>query len=696
MPSVAQSVLAGINTGVAVKPPCVAVSTVNLTLSGEQTVGGVACTDGDRVLVRAQTDTTENGIYDCSTGQWQRSLDFDGNNDVVKGTLVLTSDTAGIAYFVSSPTPIIDTDPISFTASTLVVTSGTVNALLTQAGVGAALNPISSLETGASVTPSDYAYPVLARARYATAANWSAVYNRVATVGTLAATYDIAYRVDHALHPSITNSIVGWGSYNDSLMTGTLGYRNTVMGVQALAGNSASTLAGGSNCAFGFQSQQMSVDTSGNCTFGTETGKVMTGVVSAHNNAFGHQGLNQLTSGTQNNAFGYRALFSITSGNNNTAIGESTLQTITSGSQNTAIGMQALYSKTSGSDSTAVGAQALFSETTAVGNTAVGNKAGFSIVSAGGNSIFGYLAASAAALGINNSIFGYEAGKAINAGTYNACFGYWAGLAITSGGSNCLFGQQSGKAITTASENICIGPNSGVSIVATDRSVFVGSTSGNNLNGANNTGCGYNAGSTGAAQTYTNTGNFGANAVPNASDRITFGDGSITQLRAQVTTITALSDIRYKSNVVSIDRKFASRVIRDARMVTHLWDNSKSLRDANGDVAIDEDGRDFPEGTQLGVIAQEFVALQKKHGFDWGLVDTSNPNRFEATPGKLLFPLVASHQDLFGLHEALDARFGKLSDSVNALRVDHEQLAKKLAKENAALKRRVVALEKAA
>lgn len=43
------------------KAPCVVDSTVNLTLSGVQTVNSIAVVDGDRVLVNGQTDDTENG-----------------------------------------------------------------------------------------------------------------------------------------------------------------------------------------------------------------------------------------------------------------------------------------------------------------------------------------------------------------------------------------------------------------------------------------------------------------------------------------------------------------------------------------------------------------------------------------------------------------------------------------------------------
>ena len=89
--------LSGLTTSVAIKPPCKAVAIANITLSGEQTVNGVACVDGDRVLVTAQTSGVDSGIYVCATSAWARAKDFDGSRDVVTGTLVLTEPGTGTA-----------------------------------------------------------------------------------------------------------------------------------------------------------------------------------------------------------------------------------------------------------------------------------------------------------------------------------------------------------------------------------------------------------------------------------------------------------------------------------------------------------------------------------------------------------------------------------------------------------------------
>ena len=59
------------------KASCVAATTVNITLSGTQTIDGVALIAGDRCLVKNQTTQANNGIYVVSASTWTRSTDMD-------------------------------------------------------------------------------------------------------------------------------------------------------------------------------------------------------------------------------------------------------------------------------------------------------------------------------------------------------------------------------------------------------------------------------------------------------------------------------------------------------------------------------------------------------------------------------------------------------------------------------------------
>src|SRR5690349_25077436 len=84
--------LDGVNEGIAAKAPVRVATTANITLAAEQSIDSVSVVEGDRVLVKNQTDATENGIYVVSSGVWDRALDFDGNRDIVKGSKVFVNE----------------------------------------------------------------------------------------------------------------------------------------------------------------------------------------------------------------------------------------------------------------------------------------------------------------------------------------------------------------------------------------------------------------------------------------------------------------------------------------------------------------------------------------------------------------------------------------------------------------------------
>lgn len=110
--------LAGLNGSVGFKAPCRAATTAAITLSGEQTIDGVAIVSGDRVLVKNQASSVDNGIYLASTGAWSRALDFDGARDARNGTLVyVTSGTSngGDVFAMTATDPVtVGTTSLSF------------------------------------------------------------------------------------------------------------------------------------------------------------------------------------------------------------------------------------------------------------------------------------------------------------------------------------------------------------------------------------------------------------------------------------------------------------------------------------------------------------------------------------------------------------------------------------------------------
>jgi hypothetical protein len=71
-----------VKTGLDIKDSVRVATTENITLSGTQTIDGVAVTVGERVLVKNQNTASQNGIYVVATGDWTRAIDFDNTPGV--------------------------------------------------------------------------------------------------------------------------------------------------------------------------------------------------------------------------------------------------------------------------------------------------------------------------------------------------------------------------------------------------------------------------------------------------------------------------------------------------------------------------------------------------------------------------------------------------------------------------------------
>jgi len=103
------------------KKPVLVATTTNITLSGLQSIDGVTVAEDDRVLVKDQSDDTENGVYAASTGAWARPKDFDSHSDFVRGTTVAvargTVNGSKIFAVSSADVETIGEDSITFTSA---------------------------------------------------------------------------------------------------------------------------------------------------------------------------------------------------------------------------------------------------------------------------------------------------------------------------------------------------------------------------------------------------------------------------------------------------------------------------------------------------------------------------------------------------------------------------------------------------
>lgn len=97
--------LQGARSTLGMKTPVRVATTADITLSGLQAIDGVTVAEDDRVLVKDQSDLTENGVFSASTGAWSRTKDFDSGTDFVRGTTVVAAQgtlNVGRIYRVSS------------------------------------------------------------------------------------------------------------------------------------------------------------------------------------------------------------------------------------------------------------------------------------------------------------------------------------------------------------------------------------------------------------------------------------------------------------------------------------------------------------------------------------------------------------------------------------------------------------------
>jgi hypothetical protein len=66
-------------------------TTANITLSGTQTIDGVALSADNRVLVKNQNTASQNGLYVVRATAWVRATDLDANTELNNGVLVYIS-----------------------------------------------------------------------------------------------------------------------------------------------------------------------------------------------------------------------------------------------------------------------------------------------------------------------------------------------------------------------------------------------------------------------------------------------------------------------------------------------------------------------------------------------------------------------------------------------------------------------------
>jgi len=237
--------------------------------------------------------------------------------------------------------------------------------------------------------------------------------------------------------------------------------------------------------------------------------------------------------------------------------------------------------------------------------------------------------------GAGNTVVGDSALALATTGQDNTAFGAGSLGGLTTGIENVAIGSQSGQNIVSSSENTLVGFQAGFGDFALglgSNNTFVGNRTGYNSSGNGNVFIGW----TTALNATTGNNNIvigsGADkATPTSSNSITLGNSSISVLRCQATTITSLSDERDKKEIQELP--VGLEFIEKLKPVKFVWND----RDESGK----HDVEDF------GFIAQDLKATQEESEASYlNLVYESNPEKLEASYGKLLPVLVKAIQEM--------------------------------------------------
>lgn len=122
------------------KDPCIVATTANITLSGEQTIDGVL-TSASRVLVKAQTTTSQNGIYVSAAGAWSRATDADAASELEGAAVGVTQGTlyANTVWLQTTDSITLGSSAIQWQQIGFGVSSQNLTQVLTQGNDGGGL-----------------------------------------------------------------------------------------------------------------------------------------------------------------------------------------------------------------------------------------------------------------------------------------------------------------------------------------------------------------------------------------------------------------------------------------------------------------------------------------------------------------------------------------------------------------------------
>lgn len=263
-------------------------------------------------------------------------------------------------------------------------------------------------------------------------------------------------------------------------------------------------------------------------------------------------------------------------------------------------------------------------------NIKIGNLATLSKNAAGGNTntAIGSFALENNTTGDENLAIGSYAMNFNTTGGYSVAIGANTLYKSTTANFNCAIGRSSLQELKTGTKNVAIGGNdTGYATDSTNNSTIIGTEAGAITTlltgGTNVTLLGYRA----------------ISSTGTVSNEITLGNSSIATIRAQVTTITSLSDARDKSDILPLH--YGMNFIEKLKPVSFVW----NMRDG-GKIGISD----------IGFIAQDLQKAQIDTNVNVPNLVSGTEDKLEAGYGVLLPIIVKALQEANEKIKSLEQR----------------------------------------
>jgi hypothetical protein len=207
-------------------------------------------------------------------------------------------------------------------------------------------------------------------------------------------------------------------------------------------------------------------------------------------------------------------------------------------------------------------------------------------------------------------------------------------------------------AIPTGTFNVAIGSRAMFCKATLGCNVAIGTCAFYNINGGCNVAIGHCAGVYTGSSCLTGSNNtiIGAGALPvnnTASNEMILGNNALACIRSRVTSITAISDARDKTDITALP--VGLDFVNALNPVKFTWQHREPIESKDGTM-------------EAGFIAQEMDEVEQQfNAADYlDLVSKDDPNQWAVTQGHLIPVLVKAIQELSDKNDALEARIAAL------------------------------------